>query len=47
MKDIKIKSKKSLLKSVYDKSRRIINESKFWKEIALQQQLILHAKNKT
>ncbi|MDP3726108.1 MAG: hypothetical protein Q8R36_02835 [bacterium] len=28
-------------------SRRTMSESKFWKKIALQQQALLHAKNKT
>ncbi len=41
------KSKKSLKKSVYGESQRTMSESEFWKRIALKQQVLLHAKNKT
>jgi len=53
MKEIKIKkgsfvtSKKKLRRSFYGESRRVMSEYEFWKRIALQQQVLLHAKNKT
>jgi len=53
MKEIKIKkgsfvtSKKKLRRSFYGESRRVIGESEFWKRTALQQQVIIHAKNRT
>lgn len=42
-----VKSKKSLRKSIYSESHRTMSESEFWQRIALQQQVFLHAKNKT
>lgn len=48
MKEIKVKkNRSSIQKSIYGKPRRTISESEFWKKIALQQQVFLHAKNKT
>ena len=50
MKPLKIKKGGTLVqKSIYSKihSRRIMDESKFWQKIALQQQAILHAKYQT
>jgi len=34
-------------KSIYSKSHKTMSESAFWKKIALEQQVLLHAKNKT
>ncbi len=42
MKTIKIKNLR-----VSSKLRRTVSGPKFWGEIALQQQMLLHAKNKT
>jgi len=51
MKEIKIKKVrtpiKALRKSTYSQSRRAMSEPEFWKRTALQQQVLLHAKNRT
>ena len=51
MKEVKNKkiraSIKILRKSVHSASRRAVSELEFWKRTALQQQVLLHAKNKT
>ena len=48
MKEAKIKKiHASIRKSIYKKSHRIVSESEFWKITALQQQVLIHAKNKT
>jgi hypothetical protein len=41
------KSKNSLRESIYSESHRTMSELEFWKRIALKQQVLLHAKNKT
>ena len=40
-------NKESVFKSISNSSGRIISESRFWKQIALEQQILLHAKNST
>ena len=47
MKKIRIKKAHSLLDRMRLESRRAMSESKFWGKIALQQQVLIHAKNKT
>ena len=47
MKEVRIKKIDASKKLVYSKLHRPINESKFWIKIALQQQALIHAKNKT
>ncbi len=47
MKAVKIKKIHSLLDRARSKAPRAISESKFWGKIALQQQVLIHAKNKT
>jgi len=41
------KSKNSLPKSIYGESHQTMSEPEFWQRTALQQQALLHAKNKT
>ncbi len=41
------KSKNSLRESIYGEPHRTMSEPKFWQRTALQQQVLLHAKNKT
>jgi len=43
----KITDKKNVYKSIYKHHVKSISESQFWKKIALEQQILLHAKNNT
>jgi len=43
----KIHNKKSAYKSVSALLLKPVSESQFWKKIALEQQVLLHAKNNT
>lgn len=43
----KITEKKNISNSIYKLPVKYISESKFWKKTALEQQVLLHAKNNT